>query len=247
MRPIGLTHSLERVRQKAFDVQLVATQAPARRARALICTVVLAAILGTVWPASRLADAASLDGQHDPTVTIGASKIRNLLLFVWDHRCAACGSVYRETVIKLDPEIASGALTVMLVQTLPSQDADDQLELINAAALLLAPSPAYTGIVIGWLEDEVAAKSPTRDAVSAEVAKTLRENWSRDPQTLSAALSDNTRLARALTVLKVWSDEVNRKWPRQGAPLLILNGRPIAQWGITDPTAINIRRLLLRR
>ena len=226
---------------------LISLAARVRRTRTLFCAwFFLVILLGIALPAWN-AKAASLDGQHDPTVTIGSAKLRNLLLFVWDHRCASCGSVYRETVIKLDPEIAAGALTVMLVQTLPSKTADDQIEIINAASLLLAPSPAYAGIVTSWLEDRVAASNVTLDAVTAEVAKALRENCSRDPQPLVNALTNKTMLARAIIVLKVRTDELNRRSPHDGLRRLILNGRPLAEWGVKEPSADSIRSLLLKR
>ncbi len=159
----------------------------------------------------------------------------------------ACAVAYHDIIMPLDPEIESGALTVLLVQTLPPGIDDRDPEAVNAASLMIAPSPAYAGIVAGWLTDGVAGKSRTPDAMTASIAQSLKDNWSRNPHDLAAALTDKPRLARAIMMLRVWTKEINLRWPHQNAPLLVLNGRAIADWGVPKPSAESIRNLLLKQ
>lgn len=193
------------------------------------------------------AAAQSWDGQHDPTVRIGGPKLRNILLFAWDHRCAACSAAYRDIIIPLDPDIASGALMVLMVQTLPRPGGDAQVDAINAASLLIAPTMSYPAVTSGWLIDGIAAKSTTLEAMTAAIAQSLRENWSRDPNVLVAALTDKEKLERAMTMLKIWSDKIEKAWPHGSNPLIVLNGRTMAEWGIEHPSSEAIRKLLLTK
>lgn len=177
-------------------------------------------------------------------VRLGASPVKNTVVFVWDHYDPACATAYREIIEPLKSDIDAGRLTVLLIQVPPVSATSDNSELSNAVALAMVPPQNYPALVIDWLSAKPSELSAT---MQQRVASALLKHWSNDPSKLASMVSDKRSYDGTLLKLRILAQQVEKTMPIRNAtrPWILLNGVGSEHFGLARYTANDVRKFLL--